>query len=218
MSRKREAQRHEKKVLAAQLGVRPDEVPDTLRANPRASEPEVQPSLEVLGVRRGLFVRPGPIALHLALFVVDKTGARCVRHGLWACAPQPGPVALALLTAPDDETIRYQRPGVFVLVALLTEGANDTERAAHSAAVARSDLGVVIGDALHSLLDPALLQQTEPAAAALVVAGAPVSAAREVAAAVVALPAAHREKTTLELELHAATGKLGARLRVTLRV
>jgi hypothetical protein len=221
MSRKREEKRENKRELARHLGVDASEVPDDLRAHARVTEPSLSLALHGDRVKRGLLTRAGPLAVHAALYVVDGGGPRLARLVSARGKLGEGAVALADVTQQGDERVRYTRPGSFVLVALLTEGADAAAQAAHVAALSDARaLRVVVDGAARALSDEAVKRAAAPVCIAAVVAGAsgasasPAGAALTFAAsALVCVPAAHRVHETVRLPLVD-----GDRLRATLVV
>ncbi len=227
MSRKREKAKESKRELARQLGVPVDEVPDTLREHARVSAPTLRPTLHVVQDGRGLLRRAGPVAVHLALYLVDSSGARSVRRQTLAGAPPkkiPGDAVLSLVTGSDEATrVTYARPAHFLLVALVTEGATDEERLAHGDAVAdASGLRIRVGSdsyapgatafAADRFERPHVVELHRGAGQS------PIAGAVRAAAAILSLPGVHRAKERVDLDARSPDGKLVVRLSVDVRV
>lgn len=224
MSRKREKQRESKRELARQLGVDPDEVPEELRSHARVSEPSLKCALTVTRARRGFLRRARPLALHVALFVVDAAGARLARlQSLRGLATSvPGPVELTPALERGEDKVRYTRPGHFLLVALVVEGAEEAENVAHATALADvARLRVDPGDGPRAPGKLPAAHLETPSAARLFVddTALPAGAAFTfVASAVRSVPAVHRVHETVELSLASADSAFAATLAVDLRV
>lgn len=224
MSRKREKQRESKRELARQLGVDPDEVPEELRSHARVSEPSLTSALTVTRARRGLLRRARPLALHVALYVVDASGARLARlQSLRGLAKSvPGTVDLSSAIERGEDKVRYTRPGHFLVVALVVEGAQEAENVAHAAALADvARLRVDPGDGARAPAKLPAARLETPSAARLFVDDTPLPAGAEltfVAGAVRTVPAVHRVHETVELPLASADGTFAATLTLDLRV
>jgi hypothetical protein len=154
VSRRRQQQRDNKKELARQLGVAGRAVPQHLLDNERVTEPSMGLSLVVdrwptVGVlARLLSGRPAPRTLHLhaLLWCVSSQRAVLVRslraHAHLASA---GPVAVVIDAADDHghESVRYRRPGSFVLLAVVCEGRGDVDpTATHQALLTTTALPI----------------------------------------------------------------------------
>ena len=225
MSRQRDRQREDKKELARQLGITSSDVDDDLRSHARVCEPSWKVELVVDDIRRGLLQRARPLALHLALFVIDHGGPRLALAQSFAGPPtKKGTVSLTPGSSVGPHKVRSHRPGSFVVVALLPEGAGDDESALHGRLCADPGLQLRrLGDgaAPLALSAPALRTATfeEPHAVDIlhgndVVGGA--GRARFCAAVVCTVPAAHRVSTTMKLPLLDKRGRATA--HVALRV
>ncbi len=227
MSRKREEQRENRREVARQLGVSGKDVPTSLLENERVTEPRVLPSLAVQTLKRGFLQKPGPMVLHVALYVVDGAGPRTVRQLVrGATLERPGEVSLVMTPAPDagDDTVRYRRPGHFVVVALLTE--TPPKQPDDVAAFAKAH-ATALGNAtaLRIGLDGKLLAVDDDAIRKV---GAARGCALElvtdlaaftfVAAGVLAIAAVHRVNETVTLPLSTSDQKLVATLSLALRL
>jgi hypothetical protein len=146
VSRRRQQQRDNKKELARQLGVAGRAVPQHLLDNERVTEPSMGLSLVVdrwptVGVvARLVSGRPTPRTLHLhaLLWCVSSQRAVLVRSlRAHAHLTSVGPVAVVVDAADDHgyETVRYRRPGSFVLLAAVCEGRSDKDPTANHQAL-----------------------------------------------------------------------------------
>lgn len=231
MSRKREKQRAARRELDRQLeqaGVDDSALAEQLRAQPRVCEPEFDVRLSVERARRGLFRFAKPLAVHVALFVVDSGGPRRVRfRALRGEARQvPGDVRLDVVHEQGEQRIRYARPGHFIAVILVLEGgpplaADDavgpTLAALADPARVRIDLGsggVGVGELAPASLEAGrhatiLLDAEDPVARADVTMGA---------ASVVAIPAVHKVRTEVALPIASVNDRLRATAMLSIKL
>lgn len=231
MSRKRDKTKEQKAELARQLGVKVsdlDKGSDELRAQERVCSPTLKASLDVQRAGLGLLRRPGPLALHLALYLVDKSGARLVRQQVLTGSAKkvPGPASLGPVdTGFEDERVRYARPAHFLLLAMATEGASDAEVNAHAVAFAfAASKRLTLELASESATEARPLDDRtfaarfeEPRSVRLLLDGAPLFSPASVAA-VVSLPGVHRTREQLELELASPNTRLHGTVSVDLRL
>ena len=234
MSRKREKQRGDRRELARQLDVDADDVPDDLLAHGRVSEPELEPALTKLDVKRGLFKKAKDLHVDVALYVVDGSGTRLARHGRFHAPPHKdsdtGPIVLTLLALPAPPTsstssstsstsalpaaegkVRYTRPGHFVVVAVVSEGSVDGGAATSALLAEPAGVRVDLDGAERAIAE---LRHVHVARGARVVGAG--DGASFVAGGVVALAAVHRVQTVIDVPLSgdriAATMSLKLRL------
>lgn len=230
MSRKREKTKEQKAELARQLGVKArelDAIGDTLRAQERVCSPTMKASLTVTKAGLGLLRRRGTLTLHLALYLVDKSGVRLVRQQLLTgtAAKFPGPALLTFGAAAEhEERIRYSRPAHFLLVVILTEGGSEAEARAHSDAlkeITRLSLELSFDNAVRRLTlgDKAFAAERleAPHAARVSLDDTPI-AAPSLAASVLSLPGVHRSKEQVEIELRSPDERLCATASIDLRL
>jgi len=224
MSRKREQLRENKRELARQLGVSGKEVPSALIENERVTEPRLLLSTLSVGVvKRGFLQKPQKTSLAVALYVVDRSGARKVRtvcgHATVAKVGSVAVEGVVSVVRDGDEVVRYRRPGHFVVVAVAAEGAAVNVDAFDSDAFA-----LVVGGGTVAIGSAEVGKLTVPAsagvAAGVAAGGAAVFTGEAVwrAAAVVAVAVVDRVKTTLQLPLHSDDGRFVATLSVDVRL
>ncbi|MFZ9888202.1 MAG: hypothetical protein ACO3JL_11940 [Myxococcota bacterium] len=132
MSRKRAQRREDRRGLAQQLGVKAAEVPGQLLAHERTTTPRVSgTALSVDTLPTRWFQRSAAAELVLCLFVVDSQGVRLCRAQGWSqtakrqlTLPLEGSASAKRVL---EDTVRYRRPGHFVLaagLAVLDDGAH----------------------------------------------------------------------------------------------
>ncbi len=219
VSRHRQQQRDKKRELARHLGVAGREVPQHLLDNERVTEPSLGLGLSVerwpaSGIVARLFSgRPAPRALHLhaLLWCVSAQRAVLVRS-LRAHAELAGPGAISVVIDEHSdhghETVRYRRPGSFVLVAAVCEGRADVEaRANHAALVSMHS--VAIADQKRSLAELTTTATPTPIQLAL---------PSSWGAFVVAKAAADRVKEQVTWSTTSPDGSVAAMLAVSLRL
>ena len=193
-------------------------MPDEIIDKERVTEPELSVRLEIDVAKRGMFKSPGTIDVHLVLLVVDNRGARVARrlslrgNGRAGCA-----AVLSTTTPKQTEVVRYRRPGHFVVIALVTEGASDASDALHAAALLDDKLQIVVDGVARARGDRGL-DSVGPAPASLRLGGVDVLAgdALFAGAAVVGIAAVHRVNDTVVLPIGSGDGRFEARLAVTL--
>ena len=211
MSRKREQQRESRKELARQMGVHVDEVDESLRAHARVTEPTFDARLHVQEAKRGWFKKAEPLALHVALHIVDGSGARLARAQSFRGMADtvPGDVVLTAGDVRGPDKLRYTRPGHFLVLALVTEGAALDAQERHAAALCDPAVQVIAGGETCGLasriLAAARFEQPHLARFMqkehVVVDRAIETTVRFVGGALLALPAVHRVQETVSLSL-----------------
>ena len=214
MSRKREEQRDKKRELARQMGVAGKEVPSKLLENERVTEPRLKASLEVLRIKRGLFKRAQPATLVVGLYLKDPGGTRFLGLLRAPCTLENGSVSLPKVDDGLVEQVRYRRPGRFVLVAALVESADDDVHQAVVAALtaAATTPCFVDGDSIVTVA--AFAASTSSTGVVLKVAVGD----GQLAATVLAVPAADRVKQVFDLPLTSPDGRLDAVVHVDARL
>lgn len=224
MSRKRAQRREDRRGLAQQLGVKAEDIPGELLAHERTTTPRVTgAALSLARVPTRWFQRSATAELVLCLHVVDAQGPRLCRALGWSLAARSG------LTLPLegnaaarrvlDETVRYRRPGHFVLTAALVVG-DDATRGGRllqglpdwlhepaSLSLASGEVGL---DA------PAISRCTTPQTAHCKRLES--QGYRAMALSVVSVPAAGRVLSSCALPLVSADGSLCASVDVDLRL
>lgn len=217
MSRKREQLRENKRELARQLGVSGKEVPSALIENERVTEPRLLLStVSASVVKRGFLQKAQKTSLAVALYVVDRSGARLVRtvcgHATVAKVGSVVVEDVVSVVRDGDDVVRYRRPGHFVIVAVAAEGAginldafDGDDDFAFTAAGARVDVGSAEAGKL-----------TTPVSVG--VTGVVTGEAVWQAAAVVAIAVVDRVKTTLQIPLRSDDGRFVGALAVDVRL
>lgn len=131
MSRKRAQRREDRRGLAQQLGVKAGDIPGKLLAHERTTTPRLHGSALTLAVvPTRWFQRSAAAELVLCLYVVDAQGPRLCRALGWSVTVRSGLHLVLEGTAAAkrvlDDTVRYRRPGHFVLTAALVMGDDAT--------------------------------------------------------------------------------------------
>ncbi len=221
VSRKREKQRDDRRELARQLGGVVDaDLADTLRSHARVTQPALDAALTLHAVKRGLLSRAQPLALQVSTFVVDASGARLAVARRWQAAATRSLGNIALVKTHDagDDTLRYTRPAHFIIVVLLTEGADNDDAARCWTTLCDPQACVVDGSVT---IDTAALRTITSARATTLHARGDVAALGNAAAfcasALFSVSGVGRVDDTVAVPLLSADGKLNATVALRVR-
>ncbi len=226
MSRKREAQREDKKELARQMGVRGREVPQKLIEHERVTEPRVAITVVVEHWPTGLLhklpgLKPKPRALHLdvGLWCVSRGEARLVRSVSGpVTAAGLGVVAVnAAVADQGHDVVRYKRPGSFVLLVSIGEGDGSLSLPSLSEVLVDGTQTPIVELAKSTALTPVTATPSSSTSSSSTSSSSP-SASSRWGASVVARGAVDRIRETIRFPFMSPDGQVGVAVDVDLRL